>query len=413
MLSFILKYNILPNPLKGLVSGRTVQSFRNNIYLPYMITYLRGLYSLLVGKLWLKYPQFISFIFITLILDAIGSDEEPLWEPIEWSMVQVWVLFILIFAWFAEGLILSRYGGYTGRDKRVWYSLYKTYWLLDFYYIISLGAAIICVIIPFYYEVNYEVAHIISWWHWFSRVFFVYIMFTFALVSLLLYWLQLNLRWLFWKKALIVTLCVIILITYLLYTQFVLTCFSYFTDPVWFHRNRTVDYIQLSHEPFKWGWGTAKRDHFTYHNTKTSLWFKSDGPYAAAIIFIHFFLFGSLFFIYVFWLVLFRRLYATSEVSISFFTYAISAIQQYFYLYFLFYILIGFSFGVMYLRLPFEDYNLVSIDGVIFFYNDCYFYLINYVYRLVPYTTVFTSFLDSYLGVSSALIEEFLSQWLL
>tara|TARA_B100000767_G_C19586053_1_gene459384 strand:+ start:548 stop:838 length:291 start_codon:yes stop_codon:yes gene_type:complete len=96
-------------------------------------------------------------------LDALGSDEEPLWEPVEWSMVQSWLLFTFIFAWFAEGLILSRYGGYTGRDKRVWYSLYKTYWLLEAYYILSLGAAVVCVIVPFYYETNYEIAHIFSW----------------------------------------------------------------------------------------------------------------------------------------------------------------------------------------------------------------------------------------------------------
>jgi len=327
-----------------------------------------------VLQLWVYRSQFLTFAIITLLFDALGSDEEPLWEPIEWSMVQIWILFIFIFGWFAEGLILSRYGGYTGRDKRVWYSLYKTYWLLEIYYILSLGAAIVCVITPFYYELNYEIAHIFSWWHWYSRVFFAYTMFIFALISVLLNLLQLNVRWLFWKKILLIVFCINILLTYLLYTHFLLACFSYFTDPVWFHRNRTVDFIQLSHEPLKWGWGTGKRDHFTYHNTKTSFWFKSDGPYASAMILIHFFVFGSLFLLYIFWLVLFRRIYATAEVPLSFTTYCISALRQFFYLFYLFYFLVGFSFLVVYLRSPFEDYNLSELKLDSFFFVEYLLY---------------------------------------
>lgn len=321
-------------------------------------------------RLWAYRSQFLLFILLTLCFDALGSDEEPLWEPIEWSMVQTWILFIFIFAWFAEGLILSRYGGYTGRDKRVWYSLYKTYWLLEAYYILSLGAAIVCVITPFYYELNYEVAHIFSWWHWYSRVFFSYTMLIFALLAILLHTLQLNLRWLFWKKTLIIVFIINILLTYLLYTNFILACFSYFTDPVWFHRNRTVDFIQLSHEPMKWGWGAGKRDHFTYHNTKTSFWFKSDGPYASAMILIHFFLFGSLFLLYFFWLVLFRRIYATNEVPLTFTIYCISALKQFFSLFYLLYFLVGFSFLAIYLRSPSEDYSFSNMITDTFFFFD-------------------------------------------
>lgn len=321
-------------------------------------------------RLWAYRSQFILFIVLTLCFDALGSDEEPLWEPIEWSMVQTWILFIFIFAWFAEGLILSRYGGYTGRDKRVWYSLYKTYWLLEAYYILSLGAAIVCVITPFYYELNYEVAHIFSWWHWYSRVFFSYTMLIFALLAILLHTLQLNLRWLFWKKTLILVFVINILLTYLLYTNFILACFSYFTDPVWFHRNRTVDFIQLSHEPLKWGWGASKRDHFTYHNTKTSFWFKSDGPYASAMILIHFFLFGSLFLLYFFWLVLFRRIYATNEVPLTFTIYCVSALKQFFALFYLLYFLVGFSFLAIYLRSPSEDYSFSNMVTDTFFFLD-------------------------------------------
>lgn len=315
----------------------------------------------LLTRLWSYKSELIAFILVTVAFDALGSDEEPLWEPVEWSMVQTWLLFIFIFGWFAEGLILSRYGGYTGRDKRVWFSLYKTYWLLEIYYILSLGAAIVCVITPFYYELNYEIAHIFSWWHWYSRVFFSYTMFIFALLTVLMTLLQISIRWAFWKKTLLIVFFINILLTYLLYTQFILACFSYFTDPVWFHRNRTVDYIQLSHEPAKWGWGTGKRDHFTYHNTKTSFWFKSDGPYASAMIFIQFALFISLFLVYVFWLVLFRRIYATKEVPLTFTVYCVSALKQFLFLFYLMYFLVGFSFFVTYLRSPFSDYNLSEL----------------------------------------------------
>jgi hypothetical protein len=38
-----------------------------------------------------------GFIFI-LFIDACLTDDEPLWEPIEWSLVQSWILFIFSFA---------------------------------------------------------------------------------------------------------------------------------------------------------------------------------------------------------------------------------------------------------------------------------------------------------------------------
>jgi len=41
---------------------------------------------------------------------------------------------------------------------------------------------------------------------------------------------------------------------------------------------KPIDMIQMSHEPLKWGWGVEKRDHFTYHSSKTMFWYKNDGP---------------------------------------------------------------------------------------------------------------------------------------
>jgi hypothetical protein len=69
-----------------------------------------------VGLFYIYYSTFIMYI------DACLTDDEPIWEPIEWSLVQTWILFLFTFAWIAENLICSRYGSYTGRDKRVWFA---------------------------------------------------------------------------------------------------------------------------------------------------------------------------------------------------------------------------------------------------------------------------------------------------
>ena len=84
-----------------------------------------------VGLFYIYYSTFIMYI------DACLTDDEPIWEPIEWSLVQTWILFLFTFAWIAENLIVSRYGSYTGRDKRVWFAWYKTFWLMELYYIIN------------------------------------------------------------------------------------------------------------------------------------------------------------------------------------------------------------------------------------------------------------------------------------
>ena len=73
---------------------------------------------------------YIRSIFIICFVDAVFTDDEPLWEPVEWSLVMSWILFIFIFAWAAENLITSRYGSYTGRDKRVWFGWFKTFLII-------------------------------------------------------------------------------------------------------------------------------------------------------------------------------------------------------------------------------------------------------------------------------------------
>jgi len=140
-------------------------------------------------------------LFLVFSADVIIIDDEPLWEPIEWSMVQSWILFIFMFGWIAENLIVSRYGSYTGRDKRVWFAWYKTFWLIDMWYVLSFGAAALFVIVPFYYEINYLMCFTLSWWNWYSRVFFFKFLIVYTWILFLAYLLQINLRWFNWKKT--------------------------------------------------------------------------------------------------------------------------------------------------------------------------------------------------------------------
>ncbi len=302
-----------------------------------------------------------GFVFV-LFIDACLTDDEPLWEPIEWSLVQTWILFIFTFAWIAENLIVSRYGSYTGRDKRVWMSWYKTFWLIEGYYVINYGAAIVFVIIPFYFETNYNLSFVYSWWHWYSRVFFFKYMSILSLVLYIAYFLQISVRWINWRKGLFLIVLVNIFLSYLIYTQFIITFLGFFTDPVWYQKTRPIDYIQLSHEPAKWGWGSAKKDHFTYHNVKTVFWFKNDGPFAAAMLMFQTFLFVCIFFLYIYWITLFRRVYAMKEIPLTLTTYCVSSLKQFFYFSFFMYLMVFMSYAVNYSRLPIEF--LWSIDSI-------------------------------------------------
>ena len=294
-----------------------------------------------------------GFAFI-LFIDACLTDDEPLWEPIEWSLVQTWILFIFAFAWIAENLIVSRYGSYTGRDKRVWMAWYKTFWLIEGYYVINYGVVCVFVIVPFYFETNYNLSFVYSWWHWYSRVFFFKFISIFTIVLFISYYLQMSVRWLNWKKGLVLILLVNIFLSYLIYTQFIMTFFGYFTDPVWYQKTRPVDYIQLSHEPARWGWGSAKKDHFTYHNVKTVFWFKNDGPFAASFLFFQTFLFVCIFLLYIYWITLFRRVYAMKEIPLTYTTYCVSSLKQFFYFFLMFYIMIFLSYISNYSRFPIE-----------------------------------------------------------
>ena len=297
---------------------------------------------------------YIRGLFLLFFFDAMLTDDEPLWEPIEWSLVQSWILFIFAFAWIGENLISSRYGSYTGRDKRVWVAWYRTFWLIEGWYILSLGAAALFVIVPFYHEITYTLPLIVSWWNWYSRIFFFKFIATYSLALYISYYLQLNLGVHHWRTSLLLILLVTVFLSYLMYIHFMMSFFAYFTDPSWYAQTRLVDYIQLSHEPNKWSWGSAKRDHFSYHKSTTVFWFKNDGPFAAAFLLFHILFFLCLFGLYLYWLTLLRRVYATKEITYTYTTYCVSSLRQFFYFFFFLLGLAAFSLLVQYWRLPIE-----------------------------------------------------------
>lgn len=322
------------------------------------IKYLHALYT--YKTLFGEGFFYIRGLFIIFLVDALITDDEPLWEPLEWSLVQTWIFFIFIFAWIAENLITSRYGSYTGRDKRVWFAWYKTFWLIEIWYLLTFVTATCFVIVPFYYELTYNVAFIFAWWHWYTKIFFFKFLSIYSIILLIAYLLLLNIRWLNWKKLTILILSVNIFLAYLLYSSFITSFFAYFTDPVWYQKTRLVNYVQLSHEPLKWGWGSAKRDHFSYHKTSTVFWFKNDGPFASSFLMLHLFFFLTLFFLYLYWLVLLRRVYVTKEISFTFSTYCVSALRQFFFFFSILYFFVFLSFIMSYWRFPVEFVWLIN-----------------------------------------------------
>ncbi len=311
--------------------------------------------------------NYLRGIFIMCFADALICDDEPIWEPVEWSLVQSWIMFIFLFAWIAENLISSRYGSYTGRDKRVWFAWYKTFWLIEGWYIISLGLASLWVMVPHYYEITYSITFIFSWWNWYSRVFFCKFISIYTIILYLAYYLQTSIRWNTWKKSLFIIITINLFLSYMLYTHFILSFFGYFTDKNWYQKTRWIDYVQLSHEPNKWSWDSAKRDHFYHHQSKTVFWFKNDGPFASAFMFYNMFFFVSLFLLYIYWLTLIRRVYATQEITYTFTIYCISALKQFFYFFSLLFILVILSYFFIYWRLPIEFYW--SLNSYSWFFN--------------------------------------------
>jgi hypothetical protein len=178
-----------------------------------------------------------------------------------------------------------------------------------------------------------------------------------------------------WKKGLIIIVLINSFLGYLIYTHFFLAFFGYFTDPVCYQKTRAIDYVQLGHEPAKWGWGPAKKDHYTYHGVKTVLWFKNDGPFASSFLLFHTFLFVCLFLTFIYWITIYRRVYSMKEIPLTFTTYCVSSLKQFFYFFLGLYTFVFLSYLSNYWRFPIE----------LNFVTDETSWLLNLYYIIIDY----------------------------
>lgn len=293
-------------------------------------------------------------MLIVFLIDALIMDDEPLWEPLEWSMLQTWLLWIFFFAWIAEIMIDARFGGYTGRDKRVWYGWYNSFFLIDMWYMVSFGIAFFFISTPFYYELTYQISAAVSWWNWLNRVYICKILFLNLLLNLWLLTLQIRARFWNWSKIFAHFLLLEVFFASVLFWSFFTFFFGYLTDPYWVVKNRPNADIALSTEPLKWGWGPLLRDNFQQHSSTSAIWFKTDGPWGASLLLLSGFFFLSIFFINFFLVTLLRRIWALHEVPITYMTYTVSSIRHSFSAFFFVFFLLFMSWVASYWRFPIE-----------------------------------------------------------
>ena len=174
------------------------------------------------------------------------------------------------------------------------------------------------------------------------------------MILLLSYTIQIGSNWISFKKLLFYFFLMMFLLFYLLFTNFYITFFSYFTNLVSYQTYKSNSYYQFSISSNKWGWGPLDRDHFTYHRTPLTFWYKSDSSYAYSLFLINMIFFISLFFIFFQMIVILRFFYASKTISFNLITYITSLLKHFFLFYLLFNVLILASLLFQWFRLSFD-----------------------------------------------------------
>ena len=77
-------------------------------------------------------------------------------------------------------------------------------------------------------------------------------------------------------------------------------------------------------------------------------------PLLVLFFFMNLLFFLSLFSLYIYWVTLTRKVYATQEVTFTFTTYCVSSLKQFFYYFSLIFLYVMLSFMFSYWRLPIE-----------------------------------------------------------
>ena len=264
------------------------------------------------------------------------------------------IIMNFFFAWVAEILIDARYGGYTGRDKRVWYGWYNSFFLIEMWYIISFGVAFLFISTPFYYEITYHISAAVSWWNWINRTYVCKILFLNFALNLWFYYLQIKIRFWHWTKVFFHFLLLELFFASALFWAFFNFFFGYLSDSMWIIKNHANMDIGLSIEPVRWGWGLPFRDNFNQHSSTATIWFKTDGPWGTSLLLLSGFFILSLFFINFFLIAYLRRVWALQEAPITYTTYVISSIRHSFVSFFLVFFLLFMSWISAYWRFPIE-----------------------------------------------------------
>lgn len=299
---------------------------------------------------------YIRNLFILLLIDGLVLDDEPLWEPLEWSVMQTWILYIFIFSWAAEVIFSSRYGLYTNRDKIVWIGLYKVYSLMQAWFLLNIIFTTAFVTLPFYFEISYSISYAVVWWNWYTSIFFFKFTTIFSVIILLVIIVRLQLRHSPHSSAEYLLLLVPLLILYLLYFNFIVVLFGFFTDPTEFKSSGWSNLSRVVHGPLKWGYGSESRDHFAYHRTTSVFWYKNDPLMAGSMLFLNIFIFKFLFFLLLQSISITRTLAASKELSFNIITYFYSTVKQFLYFIYLLMSLVFLSFIYQFMRYPFELY---------------------------------------------------------
>nr|ACX30970.1 hypothetical protein [Moneuplotes minuta] len=303
---------------------------------------------------------FCLSILLILLFDGLLLDDEPLWEPLEWSVVQTWILYSYIFTWASEVIFSSRYGSFTNRDKVVWIGLFRTYYGLLYWFFINLIIVTVFVTLPFYFEITYAISYSVVWWNWLSSVFFFKFISFFSVILLLMSLIRLRARWTSQWEIRYLLLLVLFFLSFLFYFQTFITWFSFFTDTDTFRKSGWSELSRVTNGPLKWGWGSSSRDHFSYHKTTTAFWAKNDQLVLSSLLFINIFLFLFLFFLILQVIAYYWVLSYSGEISHNGLTYLYSTVLHFFYL------ILGFSFLVLlsliyqFMRFPVELFYYVK-----------------------------------------------------
>lgn len=309
---------------------------------------------------YIKSDKVIVGIASLILLDMIFEGDDPIYEPLEWTIVQTWILILALISWIAENMSASSYGKFTAKDKRAWFGWYKSLWLIEFMYIITLGVTIYLIITPFYFELFYSSSFVMNFWHWMSKKFYFNNLFLLTILIYVNLFIQINIRFIFYKKLFILCLINLFVLFFLFFFQFYITFFSFLTDQVWYTKTKYNSMINSSNDPLKWAWGDSKRDHFSYHQSKTVFWFKTDGPFAESLFLISLYYLFSLLFVLIFWLVLVFQIFFKKQLSYTYTLAAISSIRQLFLFFLLMYLFIFSSVVIFYLKFPFEINWLIN-----------------------------------------------------